>query len=129
MNRFLKSILKCSALTAALALFFVPIGNTSGAFQGKSSTQVRRVDELFARNCARCHGGDGKGDTPLGQLYNAPDFTDSAWWQKNSRITSTRSLRSIITRGKAGMPAFRKKLSASEINLLIRRVREFRPKS
>jgi mono/diheme cytochrome c family protein len=129
MNRFLKSILKCGALAVALALLFVPIGITRGAFQRKSSTQLKRVDELFARNCARCHGGDGRGDTPLGHLHNAPDFTDSAWWQKNSRITSTRSLRSIITRGKAGMPAFGKKLSASDIKLLVRRVREFRSKS
>jgi len=129
MNRFLKSILKCSALILAIALLFVPVGITSGAFQRKSSPQVKRVDELFARNCARCHGGDGRGDTPLGHLYNSPDFTDSAWWQKNSRITSTKSLRSIITRGKAGMPAFGKKLSASDIKLLVRRVREFRPKS
>jgi len=129
MNRFLKSILKCSALIVALAFLLVPIGITRGAFQRTTLSQVKRADELFARNCARCHGADGSGDTPLGHLYKAPDFTDSDWWKKNSSISTTRNLRSIITRGKAGMPAFGKKLSASEINLLIRRVRRFRPKS
>lgn len=129
MNRFLKSILKCSALVVALAFLLVPIGISRGAFQLKTLSQVKRVNELFARNCARCHGADGSGDTPLGHRYKAPDFTDSDWWKRSSSSSSTRSLRSIITHGKAGMPAFGKKLSGSEINLLIRRVRRFRPKS
>src|SRR6267378_7174775 len=126
MKRFLKSILKCSALIVALAFLIVPIGITRGAFLRKTLSQVKRADELFTRNCARCHGADGSGDTPLGHFYKAPDFTDSDWWKKNSSISSTRSLRSIITHGKARMPAFGKKLSGSEINLLIRRVRRFR---
>jgi mono/diheme cytochrome c family protein len=130
MNRFLKSILKCSALFLTLALFLIiPLGITRGAFQRKTLSRAKQVDELFARNCARCHGADGSGDTPLGHLYKAPDFTDPDWWKKNSSLSSTRSLRSIVTRGKAGMPAFGKKLTRSEINLLIRRVRRFRQTS
>lgn len=127
MNRFLKTILKCSALF--LVLLLIPIGITRGALQRQTLSQAKQVDELFARNCARCHGANGSGDTPLGHLYNTPDFTDSDWWKKNSNITSTRSLRSIITRGKAGMPAFGKKLTRAEINRLIRRVRRFRQPS
>jgi mono/diheme cytochrome c family protein len=129
MNRFLKGILKCSVFFLALALFLIPIGVTRGAFQRKSASRAKQVDELFARNCARCHGADGSGDTPLGHLYKAPDFTDSDWWKKNSSISSRRNLRSIITRGRAGMPAFGKKLTGAEINLLIRRVRRFRQTS
>lgn len=87
---------------------------------------MKHVDELFNRNCARCHGADGRGDTPLGHLYKAPDFTDSEWWKKNSNISGARTLRSIVTRGKAGMPAFGKKLTRAEINLLVDRIRRFR---
>lgn len=90
------------------------------------SEAAKRVDELFRRNCARCHGSDGRGDTPMGALYKAPDFTDGEWWKKNAKITSTRSLRSIVTRGKAEMPAFGKKLTKAEINSLVRYVRNFR---
>ncbi len=74
----------------------------------------------------RCHGADGHGDTPLGHTDNAPDFTDPEWWQKHSNITGTTSLRSIVARGKGGMPAFGKKLRRSEINLLVSYVRRFR---
>ena len=85
-----------------------------------------QVGDLFRNNCARCHGADGAGDTPLGHTYNAPDFTDADWWRKHSDITSTRSLVSIVSHGKGGMPAFGKKLTRSEIRRLVDFVRRFR---
>ena len=87
---------------------------------------MKQVEELFNRNCARCHGADGRGDTPSGHLYKAPDFTDTDWWKKNSDITSTKNLRAVVAKGKAGMPGFGKKLTKSQINLLVERVRSFR---
>ncbi len=85
-----------------------------------------RVDDLFRNNCARCHGGDGRGDTPIGHTYNSPDFTDKEWWRKNSNLTSTSSLIAIVSRGKAGMPAFGKKLTRTEIRSLVGYVRRFK---
>jgi mono/diheme cytochrome c family protein len=132
MNRFLKGVVLCSAVLFLLTAFFVP---ASVAFidsqkrKSSASAAAKRVDELFNRNCARCHGGDGRGGTPLGNLYKAPDFTDVEWWKRNSTITSTRSLRSIVTRGKADMPAFGKKLTKTEINSLVRHVRSFRKRA
>jgi|SRR6266516_761991 len=126
MNRFLKGVVVCSALLLLLAVLVLPTRIASGAFQRQRSSRVKHVDELFNRNCARCHGADGRGDTPLGHLYKAPDFTDSEWWKKNSHISGVKTLRSIVTRGKAGMPAFGKKLRPAEINLLVDRIRRFR---
>src|SRR5438046_9949281 len=88
-----------------------------------------QVGDLFKNNCARCHGADGHGDTPLGHTYNAPDFTDPEWWRKHSNITGTRTLVAIVSRGKGGMPAFGKKLTRSEIGVLVNHVRRFREKS
>jgi mono/diheme cytochrome c family protein len=126
MNWFLKGVVVCSALLLLLAVLVLPTRIASGAFQRQRSSRVKHVDELFNRNCARCHGADGRGDTPLGHLYKAPDFTDSEWWKKNSDISGRKTLRSIVTRGKAGMPAFGKKLTRAEINLLVDRIRRFR---
>jgi mono/diheme cytochrome c family protein len=126
MNWFLKGAVTCSAILLLLAVLFIPTETARGAFQRKTAPRAKRVDELFNRNCARCHGADGRGDTPLGHRYKAPDFTDAEWWKKNVGISNTRTLRSIVTRGKAGMPAFGKKLSSSEINLLVNRVRSFK---
>ncbi|MGZ8842240.1 MAG: c-type cytochrome [Pyrinomonadaceae bacterium] len=99
---------------------------TGSPVQPKSKSRTARVDDLFRTNCARCHGADGRGDTPLGQTYKSPDFTDDEWWRKHSDITSTRSLISIVTHGKGGMPAFGKKLKSSDIKLLVNHVRRFR---
>ena len=95
----------------------------------KRSTQkpgAARVSELFNNNCARCHGADGAGDTPNGQLYNAPDFTDAEWWRKHPDITSKKSLIAIVTNGKGEMPAFGKKLTPTEIRQLVLYVSQFK---
>jgi mono/diheme cytochrome c family protein len=92
----------------------------------QSKRKTSATEDLFRTNCARCHGADGRGDTPMGHTYNSPDFTDSEWWQKHSDITSTKSLVSIITNGKGGMPGFGKKLKSSEIKGVVNYVRRFR---
>jgi mono/diheme cytochrome c family protein len=126
MNCFLKGAVTLSAVLLVFALLLISTGMARGAFERKPSARVRQVDELFNRNCARCHGADGRGETPSGHLFKVPDFTDAEWWKKNSDIASVRSLRSTVARGKAGMPGFGKKLSKPQINLLVERVRSFR---
>ncbi len=84
------------------------------------------IADLFRNNCARCHGGDGRGDTPLGNTYKAPDLTDPEWWQAHSKITNSASLISIVSHGKGGMPAFGKKLSRTEISRLVGYARKFK---
>jgi mono/diheme cytochrome c family protein len=119
--------------TSILSLFSLMLfeAETVVALQGRrpsnSAARARaKTGDLYRQNCARCHGPDGRGDTPLGSTYNAPDFTDQEWWRKHSNIASNASLASIVTRGKGGMPAFGKKLSRSEIKLLVSYVRRFR---
>ncbi|MEP6817962.1 MAG: cytochrome c [bacterium] len=124
MNRFLKGVIASSAGALLLVVVLFSTGSVN-ALHRKPSRRVK-VEELFNRNCARCHGADGRSDTPSGHLFKAPDFTDAEWWKKNASITSPRTLRSVVARGKAGMPAFGKKLTKSEINSLVNRVRGFR---
>src|SRR5215831_20942944 len=92
----------------------------------RSKRESGLVIDLFRKNCARCHGADGRGDTPLGHTYQAPDFTADDWWRKHSSITRTSSLVAIVSHGKGGMPAFGKKLKPSQIKSLVSYVRRFR---
>ena len=127
MNCYLSTVAKWGVvLCLALVFWLIPTGKVSGALQRQTSRRARNVDELFNKNCARCHGADGRGDTPAGHIYQTPDLTDSEWWKKNSGITNTRTLRSVVTRGKGGMPAFGKKLTPAEIKSLVDRMRRFR---
>jgi mono/diheme cytochrome c family protein len=117
-----------SLILLALALLPVELVIRATPQRRRSPARSRGVpvDDLFRNNCARCHGGDGRGDTPLGHTYKTPDFTAQEWWRKNSNITGSASLNSIVSRGKGGMPAFGKKLSRTEIRSLVTYVRRFK---
>lgn len=88
--------------------------------ENRESTQTTA---LFKDKCARCHGEDGRGQTVIGQMVGAPNFTDENWWneEKNAR----RFVRSI-TEGKGEMPAFGKKLTRPDIKTLAAYVKTFR---
>ena len=128
MNRNVKW--QASGLVLLLLTFLLVEITVSRAMpqRRRSPAQARgeKVLDLYRTNCARCHGADGRGDTPLGHTYKSPDFTDPEWWRKNSNITSTAKLSEIVRRGKGGMPAFGKKLTRTEIRLLVGYVRKFK---
>jgi mono/diheme cytochrome c family protein len=131
MNPNWKRLAACGLVLSLFAPFISELEVARAiAPQRRQSVSKARISEpvgdVFRNNCARCHGADGRGDTPLGNTYKAPDFTDSAWWQKNSKTTSSAGLISIVSRGKAGMPAFGKKLSRTEIRRLVGYVRRFK---
>ncbi|MEP6923162.1 MAG: cytochrome c [Pyrinomonadaceae bacterium] len=78
--------------------------------------------ELYAQNCARCHGTDGRGDTELGRTFDVPNIADGKWQNKHSDAKISRK----ISRGGGGMPAFARKLSAKEIASLVSHVRSLK---
>jgi mono/diheme cytochrome c family protein len=120
----------CGLIFLILALLLIETTATRALPQRRRSTaqaKSEQVRDLFRNNCARCHGADGRGDTPLGQTYKSPDFTDPEWWRKNSSITSTARLTDIVRRGRGGMPGFGKKLTRTEIRSLVGYVRKFKP--
>ena len=74
--------------------------------------------EIFAANCARCHGVDGRAKTAKGKRVGATDFTSD--WNKDQ----ARGIR-IITKGKGEMPSFKGKLSDAEIKAVFSYVTRF----
>src|SRR4029078_9486311 len=86
----------------AVILFGLITSGIAAGVQRKPSARLK-VDELFHRNCARCQGADGRGDAHSGHLFKSQDFTNSEWWQKDSK--STTALRGVVVRGKGSMPA------------------------
>ena len=75
---------------------------------------------IYASTCARCHGADGRAQTPKGKQTGATDFT-SAKWQPNE----ARGIRTI-TNGRGKMPSFKSTLSAEEIRAAWNYVRRFK---
>jgi mono/diheme cytochrome c family protein len=87
-----------------------------------SAGVVVPAEALYKQRCSKCHGADGSGDTSLGRIFNAPDFTDGGWWAKHSSSESA----GVITRGKKNMPAFGKKLARAQIASLAAYVQRFK---
>jgi mono/diheme cytochrome c family protein len=71
---------------------------------------------LFMQYCAKCHGEDGKATTGKGKQLNARDFTDAEW----QAGASNAELVKAVAEGKDDMPPFGKKLTAEQIETLVR---------
>jgi cytochrome c len=41
------------------------------------SASAADAKETYEKDCAKCHGKDGKGKTKMGEKYNAKDYTDA----------------------------------------------------
>ena len=90
----------------------------SGSPEPSPDKGVQPAAALFSKNCAVCHGLDGKGNKSVG----TPDFTDSAV-QKSA---SDSDLQSAIQKGKGGiMPAWAGKLTNGQISNLVAYIRSF----
>ncbi len=110
----LKRIVNVVAVLALLgaAVFVVmlfanePGGSGSGGGGGASSGSSGR--QLFAADCATCHGADGQGAVGpqlAGRMTQRfPDIED--------QIT-------LVTKGSGGMPSFSGKLSAQQIRAVV----------
>ena len=131
MNRT-RAWISSGAVLLLLTTFLLTIvtGNRAVSAQRRNpKANAAAVGDLYRTNCARCHGADGRGDTPMGQTHDVPDFTDHDWWREHAKTTNRGKLLSVVNNGKAEMPAFGKKLTRSQIELLVDYVRRFRKSS
>jgi mono/diheme cytochrome c family protein len=90
-------------------LAFAAVSAAGGEKEGHPSA-------LFLEYCAKCHGEDGKAQTPKGKQLKARDFTDGEFQSSKSNADLVKT----VTRGGEQMPAFGKKLSVEQIERLIK---------
>ncbi|MDQ6652216.1 MAG: cytochrome c [Acidobacteriota bacterium] len=111
--------MRCVLLLAILAISFDAI-LAGRAMTGEArNVSARSAAELYAKNCASCHGKDGRAKTLKGKLKHARDLTDPTWQGK----VGDERLFNAIMNDKGKMPAFSKKLSEQEIDSLVTYVR------
>ncbi|HEY4188198.1 MAG TPA: cytochrome c [Polyangia bacterium] len=70
--------------------------------------------QIYAQMCARCHGGDGRGDPEIKKTLPVRDFSDP---QFQARATTDEIGRTIMA-GKNQMPAFGGMLSMPKIQAM-----------
>ena len=122
MNR-IKALLLCATFLSATALSLTSLAAASGEPESKKSKRPADGRTVYTNNCARCHGGDGAGQTTMGQMTEAPNLTDAAWL----RGKSTSRMVASVANGRGQMPAFKKKLSRQEIAAAVAYVRTLKP--
>jgi mono/diheme cytochrome c family protein len=82
--------------------------------------------ENYEKNCAKCHGADGKGDTKMGKKLEIKDLTSATVQAAFTDEKAAKSIKEGIKDGdKTKMKAF-DELSADEIKGLITYVRAFK---
>jgi mono/diheme cytochrome c family protein len=69
---------------------------------------------MYAQNCARCHGVDGRGDAEIKKTLPVRDFSDPMFLAK----AQTDEIARTIMAGKGQMPAFGASLSLPKIQSL-----------
>ena len=86
------------------------------------------VQQNWDKDCAMCHGKDGKGQTTIGRKLQIKDFTDAKAQASFTDADAAKAIKEGITQdGKLKMKAFGDKLSEDEIKALVAHVRSFKP--
>jgi mono/diheme cytochrome c family protein len=117
MSRFARRVALAFALalacaTAALGLRMQATGRPTGTAINPAVT--------YSKNCASCHGKDGRADTFKSRHHlHARDLTDTRW---QASVSDERILESI-SEGRGRMPAFKGKLTTEQITSLLPFVR------
>jgi len=82
------------------------------------------TNEVYLKNCASCHGKDGKAQTSVAKKLGVKDLSQSKLTdeQIEQQIRDGRP----ADQNSAKMPAFKDRLTAEEIKSLVAVVKEFR---
>jgi cytochrome c6 len=105
----------------AIALFFQFTVNSNRSLASSASDSLATTDgaAIYQQSCSRCHGADGKAQTPKGKQTRATDLTKST-------ISDAKGIK-VISNGKELMPGFKGTLSADDMQNVMNYIRGFRP--
>ena len=78
--------------------------------------------EVYTKNCASCHGKDGKGETTMGKKAKAKDYTDA---KVQASFTDAEALK-VILEGKEKMKGYKDKITEAEAKEVLAHVRAFK---
>lgn len=93
---------------------------------GAVSLRAADAKETYAKDCAKCHGEDGKGKTKMGEKLGVKDYTDA---KVQAELTDEKMMKAIKEGIKDGdrtkMKAF-SDFSDEEVKGLIAHIRAFK---
>ena len=101
------------------------LASSNEAMSTNLLAEQRTAKSLYRKQCASCHGPDGRAQTSKGKFSHARDLSDAKW---QDDVTDERIFNSIMNGRsvRGNMPAFSDRFSEAEVNLLVKFVRELR---
>ena len=109
----MKTLIKCGALAVVLL--------------GGISVMAADVKENWDKECAKCHGADGKGQTRMGRQSGAKDYTDpKVQAEMDDAKAVVRIKEGLKENGKEKMKPYADKFSEDEMKALVAHMRSFK---
>ncbi len=86
------------------------------------------VSETWEKDCRKCHGADGKGETKMGQKYGVKDYTSADVQAKFTDADFTKAIKEGVKDqdGKDRMKAYGDALTDDQVKGLVAYVRAFK---
>jgi mono/diheme cytochrome c family protein len=90
------------------------------------SASAADVKEIWAKDCAKCHGSDGKGDTKMGKKLEIKDFTDAKYQASLKDDAMLKAIKEGVKDGDKTRMKAAEGLSDEEMKALVSYVRAFK---
>ena len=101
-----------------IAIWFLLFTQLAMFAQDSSSNASLIANPVFEKNCAKCHGKSAEG-----RHFGGPSLIS-----EKVNTASPDDLRTIISSGKGRMPKYAGKLTADEIDALVRQIKAMNKK-
>jgi cytochrome c553 len=90
------------------------------------SASAADVKETWSKDCAKCHGPDGKGDTKMGKKLEIKDFTDAKYQASLKDDAMLKAIKEGVKDGEKTRMKAAEGLSDEEMKALVTYVRAFK---
>jgi len=93
---------------------------------GLMTVRADDAKTIYERDCSKCHGKDGKGQTAMGKKYSCKDYSDAKTWDKLKDDAAAKSIKEGVKQEDKVVMKGADALSADDIKGLVAYMKAFK---